>query len=70
MDVEDCPFSEENEHYPHEGNVTRHKCNIKPKLELQCDHETADECVLFLYYQENEDLKEFLDEWARDLPSP
>ena len=57
--VEDCPCSKLNEHYPYEGNMTKHKCLIA-QIDNICDGETAEGCSLFEAMKENEDLRKLL----------
>lgn len=61
-----CPFAQTNEHYPYEGMVTKHRCLIKPTLELVCDAETEDGCVLLNKMEEDQELREFLQGWRKD----
>jgi hypothetical protein len=58
--VDDCPCAELNEHYPYEGNMTRHKCLLKKSMRYVCDQETTKGCCLFEHMQMSEDLKEFI----------
>jgi len=60
----DCPFARYNEHYPFEGNVTEHRCLIKP-CGLVCDFETVDGCVVYEWLKKNRVVMDCLREWMK-----
>lgn len=67
-----CPFQRANEHYPYAGFVTRSKCILRPTLQLICDAETKDSCVLWQKMREDLELWEQMQGWTKylDQPSP